>query len=76
MNFFNGFGGFGKHGDGKGGCGCEGNDIWSILILVWLLSCCGIDCNFDMCEIIPLIIILSLLSSCCGCPNTCNKGPY
>ena len=48
MNFFNGFGfgGFGKHGDGKGGCGCDGGNDIILLMLVWVLSCCGIDCNF------------------------------
>lgn len=79
MNLFNGFGfgGFGKHGDGKGGCGCDnGCDIMSILMLVWVLSCCGIDCNFDICEILPLIILLSLLSNCCGGNQNPCKGPY
>lgn len=79
MNLFNGFGfgGFGRHGDK--GCGCDDdNGIWGILLIIWLLSCCGCNIDFDICEILPLIILLALLSSCfCGDGhNNCPKGPY
>jgi hypothetical protein len=71
MNFFNGFG-FGKHNDK--GCGCDdGNDFMSFFMLYWLISCCGI--NIDICEILPIILLLSLLGNCgCG-QNHCGK-PY
>jgi hypothetical protein len=71
MNFFNGFG-FGKPHDKGCGCGCD-NDFLTIIILFWILTQCG--CNIDICEILPLILLLSLLGQCCGGNNTCGK-PY
>ncbi len=71
MNFFNGFG-FGKRHDK--GCGCDdGNDFMSFIMLYWLISSCGI--NIDICEILPMLLLLSLLGSC-GCGQGNYGKPY
>lgn len=68
MNFFNGFG-FGKHHDKGCGCNDGGGDFFGLLMLYWFISQCGI--NIDICEILPILLLLSLL----GSGNNCGK-PY
>ena len=66
MNLFGGFGGCGNNCNG--GCDC-----CTIIILLWLLQCCGCGCNHGSdnmcgggCDCCTIILILMLLG-CCGC---------
>ena len=68
MNLFGGFG---------GGCAnnnCCGCDCFTLIILIWLLQCCGCGCNhcgdnscMGGCDCCNIILILLLLSCCGGC---------